>query len=170
VRARGVSLWLRLDLVLEARVSRLIRELAERLGTPVFEPHVTLLGGLTGSSDEILERAGRLAAETPAFSIRLGALGGQDEYFRCLYLEVEKTPELLDLHRRALGSFEARETGPFFPHVSLVYGDLSRAEKDRLEATLETPKRACRSVALEARLTDGEVASWRRLARFPFAG
>lgn len=170
-RARGISGWLVPEGDVRERLGALIAELSRRHGTPSFEPHVTLFGGIVGGEVEILERGARLAAALRPFAIRLMALGRSDEYFRCLFLEAERSPELLAAHERASGLFGARDSAPFLPHLSLVYGRLGAEEASEAVEALRSLALPLDFEArrLEVHRTEGAVPEWRRLAVHPLA-
>ncbi len=166
-RATGISLWLVPDGDERDLLGRVIDDLAARLATPVFAPHVTLLPGLAGGEGEVIRRAKEMAASLEPHSMPLGPIEGRSDYFRCLYARVPETLRLLTTH--ALGRLTFRRTaeGPFEPHLSLVYGRLSPADKELLvaELTPRLPKRLT-CTALDVVRTEGPVADWRSLARF----
>jgi 2'-5' RNA ligase len=142
--------------------------MAERLATPVFEPHVTLLGGITGTEAGVLDAARGLAAELPPIPIRFTGADGSDEYFRCLFLTAAADPALVDAHRRARARFARLDEPPYRPHLSLVYGELPPAERDRIgrEFGRDLPRRFL-ARALAAVRTQGPPSAWRPLDRLP---
>jgi len=169
--ARGVSLWL--VPVDEARraLSRLIAELAERLGTPAFAPHLTLVAGVTRSADDVVRRAGDLALALEPLSLPLRGPEGRDETFRCLYLPVGETLKLLATHALARSALRLGDEPLHEPHLSLVYGTL--LPEQRLPLVAELAPRVTSRVefaALEVVRTEGAVANWQSLAVFPFGG
>jgi hypothetical protein len=166
-RATGTSLWLVPEGDERDFLGRLIEGLAEKLRAPAFAPHVTLLPGLAGSEGEVVRRAKEMAATLEPHAMPLGPIEGRPEYFRCLYARVPETLRLLTTH--ALGRLTFRRTAEvaFEPHLSLLYGSLSSAERELLVAEL-TPRLPARltCTALEVVRTQGPVAEWRSLARF----
>jgi 2'-5' RNA ligase len=169
--ARGVSLWL--VPVDEARqaLSRLISELAARLGTPVFAPHVTLVTGVTRPADEVVRQVGELALALEPLSLPLRGPEGRDETFRCLYLPVGETLRLMATHALARSALRLDDERRYEPHLSLVYGTLRPEIKLPLVDELAplAPSRV-EFAALEVVRTEGAVAKWQSLARFPFGG
>ena len=131
-RAPHFSLWLPLPSPAQERFQALVTQLAVRLGTPVFVPHITLLSGLAGEEDDLRSRAARLARELQPFDVRLLGLAWRDEFYRCLFVEAAASRALLEAHAVAAKIFERRVETGFYPHLSLVSGDLKQQEKETL--------------------------------------
>lgn len=166
MEATGFSLWLMPEERTYERFAELISRLSRRYGTPSFEPHVTLLGGLPGPEDLILEKCADLVRHLRPMSLRPAAAEHGDVYFRCVFLELEPSPDLLTAHERAqelLGGHDA----PFHPHVSLLYGDFSAREKEAIVAEVSRDIGGPFEVHfLDAMVTIGSPESWRRAGRF----
>ncbi|GMQ90213.1 MAG: hypothetical protein BMS9Abin10_0567 [Gammaproteobacteria bacterium] len=132
------ALWLLPAETVAPRCAKLIGRLAERYGTPRFEPHVTLLGWVTGPKQELIARTEHLARGLRALKLLGQSIAGEPYYFRCLYIKLEKSRELLGAHEQASEIFMGGYASDYLPHLSLLYGQLPRAEKARLFAELET--------------------------------
>jgi 2'-5' RNA ligase len=130
IQTSRFTLWLLLTPEAHAWFQALIERLSARLGTPVFEPHITLLGGLTGEEEGLRQRTRALAGAIGSFEARLLEAKWLDEYYRCLFVEVALSRALLDAHETARKAFDQRLEPGFYPHLSLVYGDLKENEKE----------------------------------------
>ncbi len=82
-------------------------DLSKTYHGPLFEPHVTLLGDLLGSEDEITAQTLRLAP----YDIQLTFSGYEDYYFRCLFLRVRETQPVMEANAQARAIFN-READP----------------------------------------------------------
>ncbi len=168
--AHGLSFWLTLEGAASERLREVLARLAGRLGGPEFEPHVTLLPGLTLPEAEVLARGAELAGSLTSLPLRLTRVGGRDEYFRCLYVEVDGGAALVGAFGRAcrlLGHFP-RE--PFFPHLSLAYGRLSPAARADLCRELSPLVQGrCEARQLVLVRTEGPSAAWSLLAAWSLA-
>ena len=163
-RARGVSLWLMPEGAERERLAALIEDLAARLGTRPFAPHVTLLPGLEGREERILATAALLAASVRPFRVRLVAVEGRDEHFRCLFARAEADEPLLAAHAAAARAFDRGPDPAFLPHLSLVYGTLAPETKRRLAAELVGAAALSFEVSsLRVWRTEGPVGGWREL-------
>lgn len=130
------SLWLMPPAGVRARLVALIRDLGARYGTPVFEPHITLLGGIGAEEKDIAVRSARLAAATPPLPLRLTTVDQRAEYFQCLFVHVAGTDALARASALARTLFERTRDTEYLPHLSLMYGELDPAAKAAIVAEI----------------------------------
>ena len=98
-----------------------ITKLSVAYNLPRFEPHLTLLSGIRNPVTSTLRG---LAGGLPPFRIRLASQPEYlNEYFRCLFIKADETPELIDAFSKASQLF-GYEGETYFPHLNLAYGDL----------------------------------------------
>jgi 2'-5' RNA ligase len=163
---RGTSLWLVPEGDAGARLAELVRELARRLGTTPFVPHVTLLAGLTVPTNDVLKRATQMVSSLEPLRVPLRRPESADQFFRCLYLPVGETFKLLATHAQARMTFGIEDDAPFEPHLSLVYGELQPATREALFRELApVVPTSFELQILEVVRTEGPVAAWRCLRR-----
>jgi hypothetical protein len=151
-----------------AKLRRLIEDLAERFGTPIFDPHVTLVGGVEGTFESISVAAERLLLSLPSCELALREVVSRSSYFQRLVAPVELTPELTWARLRALAAFAVEEPD-YWPHLSLAYGDLDEGGSQQLLAAAVAANVAGMRFAaarLEAWRTEREVAEWAPLIRY----
>ncbi len=169
-RGRGFSLWLRPDGEVGERLARWIDTLAVRFRTERFPPHLTLLGGVEGDRDEVLQRAARAAAGLRPFTVHVDGVDGRDEHFRCLFVQALEAAPLLAAHATAARAF-GREPDPAYqPHLSLLYGRLEPAHKLALahEAGSDVDARF-EARRLHLWRTEGPVREWQEIGAFDLA-
>lgn len=130
------SVWLLPPLALRERYAALIDALSRRLGTPRFEPHITLAAPRAATETQALADAKRLAMHLAPVPVCFASVDYTDAYFRCLFLRAVKTEALLAAHRRACTELRQPVEADFMPHLSLVYGDIVRAEKEKIAAEI----------------------------------
>jgi 2'-5' RNA ligase len=165
----GYSLWLQPTGDAFDHLAGIIAQLSAQYRTPVFEPHVTLLGGLTGNKDALAARTAQLAKLLKPNVIQLTTLDYLDEYFRCLFANAEKTPWLIDANTKARKLFHREDAPEFMPHLSLLYGDILPATKQAaivqlgLVLDLEFPVASVHLVS-----TNGEPKEWYKIGEFKF--
>lgn len=146
----------------------LIARLSKTYSTPLFPPHVTLLGGLTDTEDNLLSLSRKLAARLRPFDIRLTRADYLDEFYRALFVRVSETQPLMSANLQARGLFGRDHDRKFMPHLSLLYGNLDVGLK---EAILTEAGRTFDRVFPVDRLflhcTTGDTQDWYRLGEFP---
>jgi 2'-5' RNA ligase len=163
-------LWLVPESEFRARLAERIETLARLLGTQVFEPHVTLLGGVERPERDVREECAVLARSLAPLVVRLGPVDALDDYFKCVFARVEENRAL---HRARAAAQEALGASPggFVPHLSLVYGRLSASER----ATALREAAAASGERFVARRLDlwrtvGEVREWRFVEAWALEG
>jgi len=133
---KGYALWLVPAEPAFGLLSRYIARFSRKLSTPQFDPHITLLGGITLPEEETLARSAALAANLTSFQIELDGISCLDEYFRCVFVGVIPDVSILKAHQVARGIFDMDDEQPYMPHISLVYGKLPQETKERIVAEL----------------------------------
>jgi len=165
-------LWLMPSGEIYDRLANIIEDFSEKYEGPFFEPHVTILGFLPGTKEEILAHSLTLAKTLQPFDIRLTDLGCKDTYFQCLYLTVDGTAEIMEAHSQARKVFQSSRSSEFTPHLSLLYGDYSREIKDRIISSLGKDLRL-RFAITDIHLIHAESEDpkhWSKIERFQLAG
>ena len=112
-----------------------ITDLSKAYHAPVFEPHVTLLGSLPGTEEDISVRSLQLGASLLPFDILLTEPAYGDQYFQCVLLKAQETPAMMNAHELARRLF-VKDPNPYMPHLSLLYGHYSIELKDKITSTL----------------------------------
>ena len=121
---KGYALWLTPEEPMFSHLAGRISRLSQEYSTPGFDPHVTLLSGITAPEEESLAKSASLAGDFKPFRIELGDISYLDEYFRCLFICVVPTDPISKARHSAREAFEIRDMSPYRPHLSLVYGKL----------------------------------------------
>ncbi len=168
MQGHGYSLWLVPEGAVYESLSRLISRLAGRHSAFVFEPHVTLLGQLPGTEEEILSKTAQSAAALRPHEIKLTTVDYLDEFFRCLFIRAEESDWILDANKKAREIFGRTNDPPFMPHLSLMYRNLSPEAKQRIIAEIG-PRMdlTFRIASLHVVATEGDPREWRRAGEFP---
>ncbi len=136
--AKHFSIWLMPTGAVGEELAERIDRLSREFSSPLFPPHVTLIGGLNDDTETLRIRTARLAAELQPFPVRLGAIDDLDEFYRALFVRVNKTPSLLEANARARVLFRREDEPEYMPHLSLLYGDFSHAVKAQIIARLDS--------------------------------
>lgn len=126
------SLWFEPSGDIAYKLQERIKKLSDEYNTPVFSPHVTLLGSINSSETESISLTNTLASSLYPFELELTKAGYRDQFYQSLFIHVDKTPKLEEFRNRACQLFGIEEEEKFMPHLSLMYGDLSQKEKERI--------------------------------------
>ena len=152
-----------------ALTKRYIAKLSGMYDLPRFEPHVTVLGGV---SDPDRAELRTLADGLEPFQIRLAReVEYRDEYFRCLFLRAYKSDALMETFSRASALF-GRESESYFPHLSLAYGNLPVWKKQEMIVELGPVPEitfTAREIALVHAAQEMPIEDWKVVERFPLA-
>ncbi|MCH2022712.1 MAG: hypothetical protein MK207_09565 [Saprospiraceae bacterium] len=130
------TLWLIPDKSAYKKLSKLIIDLSTTHDTPKFEPHVTLLSGITDSRSVAIQNTEKLAKNCSPISAALTRIEFLEFYYRCLFFCTSKSTELMNVRSQAENLFEHTSISPFIPHVSFLYGSLPIFQKETIIAEL----------------------------------
>ena len=122
------------------RLSEVIINISDEFGTPKFEPHVTLLGGLTGlREEEAISRVTELARNLEPLKITLTKVSYFSSYsnendatYRSLFILPERTKPLMEANHLASKTFGKEGGPPYYPHLSIMYGSFTPETKERI--------------------------------------
>lgn len=158
------SLWLRPFGDIAFSIQQRINKLSEKYNSPKFEPHVTLLSGLRHGETELIQLTKTLAGALTPFDILLTHAGYRDKYYQSLYVHVKKNEALINAYQTALQLFDIEEGEEFIPHLSLMYGDFSQEEKERILSIMGREFHIRFNVhSLLLMKTDGKPEEWEKI-------
>lgn len=128
------SLWLEPTGNVAFKLQEMIKALSKKYDTPVFTPHVTVVGGLKASKAELVPLVDTLASSITPFTIKLSKAGYLNTFYQALFIHVEENEDLSNLHKKACHFFDCPDKykNNYMPHLSLLYGELSKKEKERI--------------------------------------
>ena len=166
------SLWLEPPPALASTSAGFIARYAGASGgrCPTFDPHVTLAGGFVGTEAQAREKSAAIVASLAAAfgPLRCDAMevSAGTRFHQCVYLRVVPTEQLANAHALAARAFglEPGNGGgaPYMPHLSLVYGQLTDAQREDARRDAETALLGndAANVA-DASFVAAEVTLWR---------
>lgn len=116
------------------RISKIINELSDTYKSPKFVPHVCLVGGFFGDENNLINNTKILSMKLNTFNVRLTDVSCLDEFFRSVFILVEKTPEFMHAYEAARSVFNCYgglyNPENYMPHLSLIYANLGMNEKE----------------------------------------
>jgi hypothetical protein len=100
----------------------LVCGLAARYPSHCFMPHVTVVGDVQGTLDDITHRAEKLAQRTGLLDARLTSIGWTPgNYFRSFYVLIDETAGFSKLYVDTCAVIGKCQTRPY--HMSIMYTD-----------------------------------------------
>ncbi|OGI22325.1 MAG: hypothetical protein A2808_01010 [Candidatus Moranbacteria bacterium RIFCSPHIGHO2_01_FULL_55_24] len=166
-KAIGYSLWLVPDTDSQAylALSERIKDIALKYQTPLFEPHVTLLGGIQDLEKNVREKTQTLSKTLKPLEIQTCGIDSYETYFQALFLKVKKTPEIMQIYEESRQHFGLPEK-EHFPHLSIAYGEFALNDIQSLQAALESIESVFFAKTIELWRTEGETKQWTKLETF----
>lgn len=172
IEATGYSIWLEPSGQYGAQLKKIIERLAGDFNSPVFSPHVTLAGGISGMEKTVVTGAKKLALDVPPFLLLLGReIICEPHWTRALAVRAQRTASLMEANAQARKTFDLQAQAAFDPHMSLLYTE-AIPEEMRLQAAHLLFGRGVfggrfRVDNLAVYRCDGPVENWRRIAVVP---
>jgi len=156
----GVALWIVPD---DENAEKLQKVMQIKRGPslaqasyPTFHPHITLVSPPVSLEDH-LASIKACVAKYRALSLpicRFKSVDIGNYYYRSVYVAIQPTLELLDMHKYFHDILRIEPITPAFPHLSLCYIDDADAENGERQAFYDTLKDAGELRAIKK---DGEV-------------
>ncbi len=162
------SLWLMPSGGVEAMLADTIYSLSHEFSSPLFPPHITLLGELVGSEEELVGRSIQVAQQLRPFSVELTSINYLDVYFRSLFVQVRQTEPMMRANEIARQVFHRQADDPYLPHLSLLYGNFpSRAKESIIERLGSRLSCSFPISRIHLYSTFGDTSTWEELGVFP---
>ncbi len=166
-KTKRYSLWLMPSGEVYDRLKHLTSRLSSQYSAPDFEPHVTLIGKVLGSEEEIISKTALLASAVQPYRIELGRVEYLDEYFRCLFIRVRDTDEVMKADLEARKIFGRQNDPKYMPHLSLMYGNCPPETKKQIIVEIgEEFKLGFDAKSIHLFSTNVEPKDWYRVREF----
>ncbi len=146
----------------------LIKKLAKENNGPVFEPHITLLGDIELSEEDVIKEAEELVLDQKPFQINLGEIGYEDYLFRAFFVKAVISPHLQNLHNRAKQIFNM-EVPPYMAHLSLLYGNYPDSVKEIIIKNIGRDQSSTFEINSVFVQKAGFIKDWKVIKEFPFS-
>ncbi|KAJ6371565.1 hypothetical protein OIU77_001970 [Salix suchowensis] len=113
------------------KLKSLMGALRSEFGGPEIPPHITVVGATSLTEQDAVEKfrsacEGLKAYHAMADLVIAGAFPSQ-----CLYLLFHSTPEVMDASAHCCRYFGYTRSNRYMPHLSLLYGTLTKDEKNK---------------------------------------
>jgi 2'-5' RNA ligase len=130
------SIWLMPPSDQEEAFAAIVRDLAKRFDSPVFQPHLTLVEDMPRGWEELKPLVDQLVDGMAVFEAPIETVEESELYYRSFYARFPVTPQLKLLKERVVGIFGVGSVETFMPHISLAYGVAESPEKAKAVAAL----------------------------------
>jgi 2'-5' RNA ligase len=148
-----------------AQLKSIIDGLSSKYSTQAFEPHVTVIGGLKEPPEELLLKAGQVAALIRPHTIRLIDTGCLEEFYKCLFLRAASA-ELTRTHSEAKKIFGKPGESEYTPHLSLMYCDFQSDFKKKIIPDITGWVQEFKVDRLHLYSTEGDPPDWKPVQSF----
>lgn len=132
------TLWIVPPLDIKNILEKIILDLSKTYGGPSFEPHMTLLGDIETSEEEILGGTKELVSKINPFALALGEISFSTTYFQNVFVRAKSSARLMEANLSAKQIFHM-ENSLFMPHISLLYGDHDMETREKIALQVQLP-------------------------------
>ncbi len=132
------TLWVIPSPEIKKILEDVILKLGDKYKGPYFEPHMTLLGNISCTKEEVIEKTKELCREIKSFEISLGEISFSTTYFQSVFVRVKSSASLMELNLKAKEVFKM-ENSLFMPHMSLLYGNQQMELREKAVSEVKLP-------------------------------
>ncbi|GAV80560.1 CPDase domain-containing protein [Cephalotus follicularis] len=115
------------------RLRKLMDGLASEFGGPRFEPHVTVVGAISLTPDDALQKFKSACDGLKAYHVIVDRVATGTFFYQCVFLLLHPTAEVVEASAHCSGHFGYKSTTSYMPHLSLLYADLTEDEKKKAQ-------------------------------------
>ncbi len=168
-KKRRFSLWIKPENSYYDLFSSLIGEISQKVSSFTFEPHITILSNVKGEEEDFFTKCREIANNNHCFTLNLNEIGYSDDFFRSLYLNVEKNDSIINLFNFSAKKMGYKETANYFPHLSLFYGTLQKNKKIKMIESMKINKKTELHISKLFLYDTTQIPSkWKFIESFPF--
>jgi 2'-5' RNA ligase len=109
--------------------SKIINALSKKYNTSRIDAHVTILGPLEAEEDDLITKVKNIANGFNRIEVEVLGINFSNTVSQCVFAQIKMSPQLLALYVELQTNLQPLNKSPFFPHLSLLYGDFSPEEK-----------------------------------------
>ena len=161
------SIWVIPPEPIFSQLARIIYGLSQKYISPIFEPHMTLLGNINNELPEIERKVKELATHVDKLELSFGSISFSTTYFQSVFVRVNSTAKLMQLNLDAKEIF-SMENDVFMPHISLLYGNHEMTIREKATSSLQLPASSfvIREFVITPAVTNPN--QWKHLTTIPF--
>ena len=163
-----ISLWLTPSEEDESYLQNIINDLASEYQAPVFSPHLTLYSPTDLSKDVLRDRITSVAERTNKLYVTMNGLNHTMNIWKTVFIELEDSPELLDLQQNIVSSIPNLKPYSFSPHISLIYKEMPMEKKEKIIRNLAV-RNSYKMDKIIAMKTGPNVEQWEKVMEVSLA-
>lgn len=126
------SVWLVPQKNDEKELSSIIDNLAKENDSPVFTPHLTLIGDTNIGFEDIKSAVDEVFANQKPFTIKTQKVSKSELFFKTVFIEFDVNETLRNLFQTLSQRTDKRSIDNFKPHISLIYKLMPEDEKVKI--------------------------------------
>jgi 2'-5' RNA ligase len=115
----------------------IINSLSKKYNMPDIDPHITLLGPLKTDEKVLIHKVERIIKDFKKMEVGVFGVNYSNTVSQCVFAQIIMSPQLLELYKKLESDLQYSSKSPFFPHISLLYGDLSPEEKANIASQVK---------------------------------
>ncbi|WJX53288.1 hypothetical protein P8452_39301 [Trifolium repens] len=115
------------------RLAKLMTTLGSEFSGPHFEPHMTVVGAIELTPDDAVNKLRSACEGVKPFDVTVDRVAAGTFFYQCVYLLVHPTPQIVETNGHCCSHFGYKNSTPYMPHLSLLYGDLTDEEKQKAQ-------------------------------------
>lgn len=131
--------WLLPPKQIQAKYQSIIDRYSQRLKTPRFEPHITILDTLKGEKDKIVQLTKKVALDLKSIPVSFSEIAVSTTYFQCVFARVRPNLALFQAHWLLKSRLNHAGKTMYVPHMSLVYGDINISKRFEIAKLIKLP-------------------------------
>nr|XP_023881913.1 cyclic phosphodiesterase-like [Quercus suber]POE73742.1 cyclic phosphodiesterase [Quercus suber] len=116
-----------------ARLRKLMDSLGSEFGGPKFEPHITVVGAVSLTPEDAVEKFRSACEGRKAYTATVDRVATGTFFYQCVFLLIHPTTEVVETSAHCCGHFGYKNSTPYMPHLSLLYADLTEDEKKKAQ-------------------------------------
>jgi 2'-5' RNA ligase len=163
---KSYSIWLMPENPVKKQIQKKINYLGSDFNGPIFEPHVTLIGGVLGDEKMLIEKTRKISRNIQPFKIIFDDIHYLNEFFRSLFIKIKYNKDLVASRKAAskeLGFIEEY----YLPHLSLIYGDYTIKQKEKMISSFGSVSDSFEVNNIYLAHNDELNLKWRVIMSFP---
>lgn len=165
---------------MRSRLQAIIDDVSNANESPKFVPHMTIVSiPSPGEIPSLKEPFSEALRQNEGLELKFKSLFIGSSYFISVALSLDQTPPLLKFQKDISAAFHATVgvqdlERPFFPHISLFYGERSREEREGIASSIVEKEvksdsndsvkvdgvNGCTPSEIWVMKTDGKVEDW----------